>query len=403
MGKTQKIAMIAALAVTATTTGMVITTQSASANDKVVKLWVDNKAYKPIVKQFTKDTGIKVDFKIGQSADAQADLKKDPSAAADVFMFPHDQLGQMVQAGLIYQNTKYEKTIEKNQTESAVAGAKYKGKMYGYPYGVETQVLYYNKEKLSANDIKSWDSLTSKGKLTTNLADDGANYKYVPLFMSNGDYLYGKNGESVKGTNFNNDKGVQVLKWIASQKKNKGVIQSTDAASLNKMADGKADAYLSGPWDKVALQKELGDKLGVAKYPTVNFGDGDKQMKAFLGVKLFGVNAQTKNALNSMKLANYLSSDKVQQQIFDKLGYVPSSKAVQANDQVQKDDVAAAVIEMAKPENSVVMPKLPQMVTFWGPSDALINDAYKGKIKSDTDMQSKLDKLVKQSEKSDKN
>lgn len=395
--------MIAALAVTATTTGMVITTQSASANDKVVKLWVDNKAYKPIVKQFTKDTGIKVDFKIGQSADAQADLKKDPSAAADVFMFPHDQLGQMVQAGLIYQNTKYEKTIEKNQTESAVAGAKYKGKMYGYPYGVETQVLYYNKEKLSANDIKSWDSLTSKGKLTTNLADDGANYKYVPLFMSNGDYLYGKNGESVKGTNFNNDKGVQVLKWIASQKKNKGVIQSTDAASLNKMADGKADAYLSGPWDKVALQKELGDKLGVAKYPTVNFGDGDKQMKAFLGVKLFGVNAQTKNALNSMKLANYLSSDKVQQQIFDKLGYVPSSKAVQANDQVQKDDVAAAVIEMAKPENSVVMPKLPQMVTFWGPSDALINDAYKGKIKSDTDMQSKLDKLVKQSEKSDKN
>lgn len=403
MGKTQKIAMIAALAVTATTTGMVITTQSASANDKVVKLWVDNKAYKPIVKQFTKDTGIKVDFKIGQSADAQADLKKDPSAAADVFMFPHDQLGQMVQAGLIYQNTKYEKTIEKNQTESAVAGAKYKGKMYGYPYGVETQVLYYNKEKLSANDIKSWDSLTSKGKLTTNLADDGANYKYVPLFMSNGDYLYGKNGESVKGTNFNNDKGVQVLKWIASQKKNKGVIQSTDAASLNKMADGKADAYLSGPWDKVDLQKELGDKLGVAKYPTVNFGDGDKQMKAFLGVKLFGVNAQTKNALNSMKLANYLSSDKVQQQIFDKLGYVPSSKAVQANDQVQKDDVAAAVIEMAKPENSVVMPKLPQMVTFWGPSDALINDAYKGKIKSDTDMQSKLDKLVKQSEKSDKN
>lgn len=395
--------MIAALAVTATTTGMVITTQSASANDKVVKLWVDNKAYKPIVKQFTKDTGIKVDFKIGQSADAQADLKKDPSAAADVFMFPHDQLGQMVQAGLIYQNTKYEKTIEKNQTESAVAGAKYKGKMYGYPYGVETQVLYYNKEKLSANDIKSWDSLTSKGKLTTNLADDGANYKYVPLFMSNGDYLYGKNGESVKGTNFNNDKGVQVLKWIASQKKNKGVIQSTDAASLNKMADGKADAYLSGPWDKVALQKELGDKLGVAKYPTVNFGDGDKQMKVFLGVKLFGVNAQTKNALNSMKLANYLSSDKVQQQIFDKLGYVPSSKAVQANDQVQKDDVAAAVIEMAKPENSVVMPKLPQMVTFWGPSDALINDAYKGKIKSDTDMQSKLDKLVKQSEKSDKN
>jgi arabinogalactan oligomer/maltooligosaccharide transport system substrate-binding protein len=48
------------------------------------------------------------------------------------------------------------------------------------------------------------------------------------------------------------------------------------------------------------------------------------------------------------------------------------------------------------------MPKLPQMVTFWGPSDALINDAYKGKLTSDTEMQSKLDKLVKQSTKSEK-
>ncbi|QEA57396.1 extracellular solute-binding protein [Weissella hellenica] len=402
MGKANKIVMMTALAATVTSAGIFVSNNSASADDKAVKLWVDNKAYKPIVKQFTKDTGIKVDFKIGQSANAQADLKKDPSAAADVFMFPHDQLGQMVQAGLIYQNTKYEKSIKKDQTDSAVQGASYKGKMYGYPYGVETQVLYYNKEKLSADDIKSWASLTEKGKLTTNFAGDGANYKYVPLFMSNGDYLYGENGEKVKGTNFNNDKGMQVLKWIAQQKDNNGVIQSTDAASLNKMSNGKADAYLSGPWDKVTLKKEMGDKLGVAKYPTVNFGDGDKQMKTFLGVKLFGVNAQTDKALNAMKLANYLSSNKVQKQVFDKLGYVPSSKSVQASGDVQKDDVAAAVTEMAKPENSVIMPKLPQMVTFWGPSDALINDAYKGKLTSDTEMQSKLDKLVKQSTKSEK-
>lgn len=403
MSKANKLAMVTAVAATATVAGMTVFGGTASANGKAVKLWVDNNAYKPIVKQFTKDTGIKVDFKIGQSAEAQADLKKDPSAAADVFMFPHDQLGQMVQAGLIYQNTKYEKAIEKNQTDSAVQAASYKGKMYGYPYGVETQVLYYNKEKLSADDIQSWETLTSKGKLATNFAAESANYAYVPLFMSNGDYLYGKNGEESKGTNFNNDKGIQVLQWIADQKKNNGVIQSTNAASINKMADGKADAYMSGPWDKVTLEKEMGDKLGVAKYPTVNFGDGDKQMKAFLGVKLFGVNAQTHQALKAMKLANYLASDEVQQKIFDKLGYVPSSKAVQANDKVQSDQVAAAVIEMAKPENSVVMPKLPQMVTFWGPADALINDTYKGKIKSDKDMQTKLDKLVKQASQTNKN
>lgn len=364
------------------------TTKSAD----TIKLWVDSKEYRPIVEEFTKETGIKVDFKVGESANAQADLKKDPSAAADVFMLPHDQLGQMVQAGLIYENTKYADEIKENQTPSAVEGATYDGELYGYPYGVETQVLYYNKAKLSADDVTSWETLTSKGKLATNFGAAGANYIYTPLFMTNGNYLYGEKGEDLSGTNFNNAAGVQVLDWIASQRQNSGVVQANEDA-LSKLGNGSADAFLSGPWSKVDAQKALKDNFAVAPYPTVNFGDGDKQMKAFLGVKLFGVNAQTKNALDAMELANYLSSDKVQKQIFDKLGYVPSSKAVQESEEVQKDELSSAVITMSQDSHSVVMPKLPEMVTFWGPVDALINDTYKGKVKPDQ-YQSKLDKLV---------
>ncbi|TAQ97571.1 sugar ABC transporter substrate-binding protein, partial [Lactiplantibacillus plantarum] len=71
----------------------------------------------------------------------------------------------------------------------------------------------YNKSKLSADDVKTWSSLTSKGKIGTNFAENGANYIFSTLFMSNGDQLYGEHGETLDGTNFNNEKGVQVLQW----------------------------------------------------------------------------------------------------------------------------------------------------------------------------------------------
>lgn len=362
-----------------------------------IKLWVDTEhiaAIKGQVSKFEKaNPDVKVKIKTGSSADALKDVSKDPEKAADVFMMPHDQIGQMAEAGLLYPvGKKQVATIKKNNVDSAIQGVTWKNKVYGYPYGIESQVLYYNKSKLSENDIKSWDSLTQKGKLGANFAENGANYIFAPLFMSNGDVLYGENGEDLKGTNFNNQNGVEVLSWIAKQKSNPGVVQ-TNAAALANLQSGKIDAFLSGPWSKNDVKKALGDKMAVAAYPTVNFGSGEKQMKAFLGVKVYGVNQQTKSPLASMALANYLSNEKTQEIEFKKNGVVPSNKRAQEATNVKTDAVAKSVMAMSDNDHSVVMPKLPEMTTFWPPMDSLINDVYKGKINA-TQYQAKLDKFV---------
>lgn len=362
-----------------------------------IKLWVDTEhiaAIKGQVSKFEKaNPDVKVKIKTGSSADALKDVSKDPEKAADVFMMPHDQIGQMAEAGLLYPiGKKQVATIKKNNVDSAIQGVTWKNKVYGYPYGIESQVLYYNKSKLSENDVKSWDSLTQKGKLGANFAENGANYTFAPLFMSNGDVLYGENGEDLKGTNFNNQNGVEVLSWIAKQKSNPGVVQ-TNAAALANLQSGKIDAFLSGPWSKNDVKKALGDKMAVAAYPTVNFGSGEKQMKAFLGVKVYGVNQQTKSPLASMALANYLSNEKTQEIEFKKNGVVPSNKRAQEATNVKTDAVAKSVMAMSDNDHSVVMPKLPEMTTFWPPMDSLINDVYKGKINA-TQYQAKLDKFV---------
>ena len=133
--------------------------------------------------------------------------------------------------------------------------------------------------------------------------------------------------------------------------------------------------------------------MGVAAYPTVDFGNGEVPMKAFLGVKLFAVNQQTKHPLAAMALANYISGEKAQEELFKNHGIIPSNKAAQESEAVQSDDVAKAVLAMSDEAHSVVMPKLPEMVSFWPAMDALINDTYKGKITPDQ-YQAKLDKFV---------
>lgn len=361
-----------------------------------IKLWIDTEqkdTFTKIVKDFEKEyPDVKVDVKVGQSADAKKDVSKDPEKAADVFMLPHDQVGQMAEAGLLYKNTKYADEVKKNNIPSAVEGATWKGDLYAYPYGVETQVLYYNKSVLSEEDVKSWTGITTKGKMGTNFAEEGANYIFAPLFMSNGDVLFGKSGEDLKGTDFNNEKGIQVLDWIAKQKSNPGVVQSS-ATAIAKLTSGETSAFLSGPWSKNDVKKALGDNMGVAAYPTVDFGNGEVPMKAFLGVKLIGVNQQTKHPLAAMALANYITGEKAQLTLFENHGIIPSNKADQEVQEVQDDAVAKAVLAMSDDEHSVVMPKLPEMVSFWPAMDALINDTYKGNIKADQ-YQAKLDKFV---------
>ncbi|HIY59017.1 MAG TPA: extracellular solute-binding protein [Candidatus Tetragenococcus pullicola] len=361
-----------------------------------VKLWVDTdhiSTYKEILEGFSEEyPDVNVTVSAGSSADAQKDLSKDPSAAADVFMMPHDQVGQMASAGLLYPIDKDADTIKENNVDSAVEGVTWDGDIYGYPYGVEAQVLYYNKSVLSEEDVKSWDTLTEKGVIGTNIAEAGANYIFGPLFMSNGLHLYGEDGEDPNGTDFNNEKGVEVLQWIAAQKDNSGVLQASESA-LSDLSSGKSSAFLSGPWSKNDVKDALGDDMAVAPYPTVDFGDGAVQMKAFLGVKVFGINQQTQNPLAAMALANYITNEDSQLLEFQQQGVVPSNAVLQDNEEVLADDTANAVAQMSQPENSVVMPKIPEIVSFWPPMDAIINDTYKGNIK-EAEFQSKLDKLV---------
>ncbi len=369
--------------------------KNSSSSSKTLKLWVPTGAkssYSDTVKAFEKSSGYKVDMIEIEDPNAQENLTKDASTAADVFSLPHDQLGKLVEAGAIQEiPDQYAKEITKDDTEQAALGAQYKGKTYAFPYGIESQVTYYNKSKLSADDVKSYETITSKAKFGGNLKEVNA-YATAPLFLSVGDTLFGKDGEQADGTNWGNEAGVNVLKFIAAQKSNPGFVNVDAQNIMAKFQDGSVDAFQSGPWDYAAAEKAVGkDNLGIAIYPTVNIGGQTVQQKAFLGVKLYAVNQTPSNGdtdriAASYQLAQALTSKDSQENQFKYEGrhIIPANKDVQNSSEVKNDTLAQAVTTMGSSDTyTTVMPKLSQMSVFWTESAAIMSDAYNGKFGED--------------------
>ena len=378
---------------------------SGSSDKTDVTLWIttdSKKFYTKVLEDFEKDNpDIHVKVVETEDAKAQENVKKDPSSAADVFALPHDQLGQLVDSGVIQEiPEKYVDEIKADQSETALAGATYKDKVYAFPYGIESQVLYYNKKMLNENQVSSYENITKDATFGANLKAVDA-YKIGPLFMSVGDKLFGDTGEDVKGTDWNNSAGISVLQWIADQKNNSGFINVGDDY-ISQFENEKIAAFESGPWDKEKAIEAVGkDNLGIAVYPKITIGGNEVQQKAFLGVKLYAVNqapadGDSKKIAADYKLASYLSSEAVQEAQFkdETRNIIPSNTTIQEADYVTNDELANAVVTMSGSDYSVVMPKIPEMTNFWTASAAVLSDTYNGKIKPDQ-YQAKLDQLVK--------
>ena len=379
--------------------------KAAGSSDKTdVTLWVttdSKKFYTKVLADFEKDNpDINVKIVETEDAKAQENVKKDPSSAADVFALPHDQLGQLVDSGVIQEiPEKYADEIKADQSETALVGATYKDKVYAFPYGIESQVLYYNKKLLNEDQISSYETITKEATFGANLKSVDA-YKIGPLFMSVGNKLFGDTGEDAKGSDRNNPAGVSLLQWIADQKNNSGFVNVGDDF-ISQFENEKIAAFESGPWDKEKAVEAVGkDNLGIAVYPKITIGGNEVQQKAFLGVKLYAVNqapadGDSKKIAADYKLAAYLSSEAVQEAQFkdETRNIIPSNTTIQQADYVTNDELANAVVTMSGSDYSVVMPKIPEMTNFWTASAAVLSDTYNGKIKPNQ-YQAKLDQLV---------
>ena len=325
------------------------------------------------------------DLGVCGEGDAKSLVATDPAAAGDVFMFANDQIGALVEAGALSQlGGDYLSFVQNNYNSTYVNTMTLNGKVYGFPMTCNTWFMYYNKDLVSDEDIKSLESLLAKGTVAFPMTTAWCNGAF---FLGNGGTLYGEGGnDEAAGIQFGGENGYAAALKMVELMENPNFINDADGKGQSGLKDGSIVAYFTGSWEYAALYEVLGDKLGAAQLPTFNVDGKDVSMKSLAGSKAIGVNPNCKNQKAAMELAMFLASEEAQLARFNIRGITPALTALANNEAVKASICAQA--EMAVIANtSAIQPGFPGMDQYfwssmgtWGENintGAITKDNYK--------------------------
>jgi arabinogalactan oligomer/maltooligosaccharide transport system substrate-binding protein len=329
-------------------------------------------------------------------ADAKTQVTKDVAAAADVYMYPGDQVQSLADAGALLPIADQQLTdVKANNEENALSAVTIDNKVYGVPFTPNTWFLYYDKSKYNENDVKSLDTMLAKdlGKCQYNFAMDLDNSWYIGgFFASSGTKIFERVDDKTCKSEINDEKGLGAAKAILSLVQNKKVLCDDDSqAAISNANKGNCAAFCSGTWSATAAKEAYGKNYAATKLPTVTINGEEVQLDSVGSYKYIGVNPNTENAQAAQALAIYLASEDCQLARFKARGVSPTWTALA--DQV-KDDVAT----VAQSEQLQYMYITPQDKTFnnnfWPTIDSL-GKGMLNKETTDKNLQKQLDQVAK--------
>ena len=312
--------------------------------------------------------------------DAKTMVTTDPAAAADVYMYANDQLGALIDAGALAKlGGSYLEQVQNDVSATYVNTVTHiDGGVYGFPVAPNTWFMYYNKDLLTEEDVKSLEACLAKGEV----AFETTNSWYLPaFFFANGCTLFGETGaDAAAGVQFGGEAGYAAMERVVDLVNNEPNFKNgADGYGNAGLKDGTVAAYFSGSWDYAKLYEALGDKLGAVAPPTVKIGGVDKQLKSYAGSKAVGVNPNAKNMKAAMQFAAFLASSDSQLLRFQLRNITPAVTALAENPEVAASIVAAA--EGATMANaSVAQPTIAAMNNVWTPVADLGNGIINGSV-----------------------
>ena len=283
---------------------------------------------------------------------AKTEVLKDVTAAADVFFFANDQLEELLAAGAIARLGGDAETMVKTTMPATVVDTvTVNDAIYGIPFTHNTFFMFYDKTLLSADDVKSLDSILAK-----NTTDNVYNFQFDPaggwkggaFFYGAGLTVYGADQVSyAEGCNWNNDTGVAVTAYLIDLLANPKVVHAEDASASELAADHRLGAWWDGAWNYDSYKTALGDNLGLAPLPTFTVNGNTYQARGFYGSKAIGVNAHSAHMQQAVAFAAFLGGEDMQVLRFQESAQVPTNKNAGNSDAVKADEVAVVIMQQA--------------------------------------------------------
>lgn len=329
---------------------------------------------------------------------AKDEILKDVTAAGDVFFFANDQLKSLVDAGAIAKlGGSTEEMVKSTMAQAVVDTVTIDGSIYAIPFTHNTFFMYYDKSILTADDVKSVESIMAKSTAdgVYNFCFDAAGgWKLGAWYYGAGNTIYGANStDFAAGCDWNNAQGVAVTNYLIDLINNPKCAFNDEVSVSELAAEHKIGAWFTGSWDYDLYKTALGDDLGLAVLPTFQVSGTDYQLKGFYGSKAIGVNAQAAFPEVAVAFAAYLGGEEMQLQRFNETAQVPTNLTVGASADVQNDPVAAVIVKEAEVA-SVMQPVSSEFSSrYWSNAGAIATEIRSGDLNKDN-VQAKLDTFV---------
>lgn len=357
---------------------------------------------------FEKEHDVKIKVVEKAYAKQLEDLRLDGPAGtgADVITIPGDQIGTATTEGLL-QELKVDDAVKSTFTEAAMESQIVKGKVYGLPKAIETQVLFYNKDLITEDQLPEtldeWYDYSKK--ITDNekdkyglIATFDQIYYAQGIMNGYGGYIFGKNEdgsfnpEDIGLANKGAIEGAeQIKKFYDNKVLPTGIIGEQGTTVLDSLfTEGKAAAVISGPWN-LAPFKEANIDYGVKELPLLNNG---KHMGSFIGVKSYNVSSYSKNAELAEEFVTFITNEENSKVRYEKTQEVPAVAALAEDSSVKESEGAMAIAEQSK--YAELTPGITEMDSVWKPIDAALQTIATGKV----EVKKALDQAVGQIESS---
>lgn len=377
------------------------TTTEGTDKPESLAIWVNDQdeqsaALEQILKAYEEETGIEVKMTKMSMLDQLDALELDAAAGRgpDVFFQPHDRLGDMAIKGIAAPiNLGDDANL---YSETAINALTFDGEVYGVPQVIETYGIFYNKDLVSEEEIKTIEGLMEVAEAQT----DAANNKFgfvmnatdfyftYPFLSGYGGYVFeitedGFNPGNIGLDNEGAVKGGELIQtWYANDYMNRSI---TDDFMNDQFQNGNIAAVLTGPWRIAQYKEALGDKLGSTTLPEL---DG-KVAPSFVGVKAWFVNAYSKNQEWAVDLMKFITKHENAMKYYEMAGEMPALQTALESDEIVNDEIMAAFAEQT--QYGQPMPNIPQMSQVWEPvANAL------GFIADGDDPQEVLEEAVQQ-------
>ena len=334
-------------------------------------IWMDNdraKGLAPIAQKFENDFGLKITIDTPEKITETFPMSAQASKGPDIIVWAHDKVGEWADAGLI-RPVEVLDEFSRKFFPKAWQAVLHRGWIWGYPIGLETVTLIYNKNLIGSppTDLAQLVSINQEMKIRNPgvipiLWDYKSAFYSWGILASAGAYVFSKAGTDydLRNIGIANPRAVEGLTEITALVK-AGVLPKSVSYGVTEelMGQGKLAMTISGPWAWPNLVKS-GIDFALAPIPGVNGNVG----RPFVGVSVAYLNRSSPNQdLAEEFLENYFLTEQGLRAA-DHAKPIGVPALISLYEAMAKDSALLRELK-AGVDQGQIMPNIPQMGRFF--------------------------------------